>query len=326
MSPAHKKKIATIQVDVDPLWFIASLRNRQKPCRLTRTIYELAIPRFLELFADLGIKATFFVVGKDIEDVRNLPFMRQMLEAGHELANHTYLHRTDLRRMQSQELQEQIECAETLARAELDIRFSGFKSPAYGVTGDVIAQLSARGYHYDSSVCPNLAASAIKQFQRFVLRYRGGVSEFGVLRSALAPLEPYSPAVEDPYARGDSSLLEIPVSTVPLFRLPFHFSFINVLGFNWWRIAWRIWRVHTPAVLNYAFHAIDLLDTSDVPHALHWRPGLKLSREEKCCRARRILGQILSIYPVVTTRELAVLMQHNCDGRSGMPLKDNDNP
>jgi peptidoglycan-N-acetylglucosamine deacetylase len=44
----------------------------------------------LSILSDLNVKATFFVIGADLE--KNMSLGQRIVEAGHELGNHTYSH------------------------------------------------------------------------------------------------------------------------------------------------------------------------------------------------------------------------------------------
>ena len=52
---------------------------------------RLSTPRFLDLLADTGVRATFFVLGSSLS--RDLPLAREMTAQGHELAVHGWDHR-----------------------------------------------------------------------------------------------------------------------------------------------------------------------------------------------------------------------------------------
>ena len=178
---------------------------------------------------------------------------------------------------------------------------AGFKSPAYGVGEAVMNTLEKLGYAYDSSVCPNAAAPLIRWIQRIWLRYERGRAEFGRFHSAAAPSVPYHPAAGDVYSRGGRAIWEVPVSTLPLLRLPFHFSFLNVLGMGWFALARGLHALCRPRYLNFAFHAIDILDAATVPEPLRWRPGLAIPGADKLKRAAAILRWIRSRYQTHTT-------------------------
>ena len=51
-----------------------------------------ATPRTLEILEKYHVHATFFVVGKKVEDRRGRAWVDRMLAAGHEVENHTYHH------------------------------------------------------------------------------------------------------------------------------------------------------------------------------------------------------------------------------------------
>lgn len=301
---------ATIQIDMDPFWFIASVfeKNRGQPLIERQTIYQAVIPHFLRVFGDHRVKATFFVVGKDLEDDRNLPLLERLLAEGHEVANHTYSHRGDIKSLSPEVVAYEIDAMADLVERRFGIRPKGFKAPAYGINSTILGHLLDAKYRYDSSVCPNAAAGLVKTCQRRVLRYKAGVAEFGSTRSALAPLAPYYPRFDNPYARGDIPLLEMPVSTIPWLRVPFHFSFVNVAGFWLYRFGRILGKLAGQSYLNYAFHAIDLLDDTQVPHQIRPRPGLARSSRDKVQALETIVADLVNNFNVLPTAELTELL------------------
>ena len=63
-------------------------------------ILRRCLPRFADLFARHDLKATFFVVGADLEeDSEGRALLADLARAGHELANHTHTHRYDFARL-----------------------------------------------------------------------------------------------------------------------------------------------------------------------------------------------------------------------------------
>lgn len=60
---------------------------------------------FISLFNQLGIKATFFYIGENVDD--NPAVVKRVYEAGHEIGNHTYTH-PDLRKISSEKVTEEI--------------------------------------------------------------------------------------------------------------------------------------------------------------------------------------------------------------------------
>ncbi len=86
------------------------------------------IDEILKILADENIKATFFVIGKDIE--QNPGQLEKIIAAGHEVGNHTYSHER-MTTVSSSFVKDEIEKTDTL------IRDAGYKEtihfrPPYG--------------------------------------------------------------------------------------------------------------------------------------------------------------------------------------------------
>ncbi len=300
------RPVATVQVDMDPVWYIAKCFDAgATPGGDARTIYELSVPLLLNAFAARGVKATFFIVGADVEDARNIPYLERIVAAGHELANHTYDHRIDFKRQPEDVLRRDVDrCAEILER-RLGVRPLGFKAPAYAASPALFRHLEREGYLYDSSVHPNVAIPLVKAVQRLWLRYDQGRTEFGSLACLRAPLAAYRPDAADIYRPGGMGLWEIPVSTMPLVRAPFHFSFVNVAGMPLFRLGVALHHYLGPGMVNYAFHAVDVLDATMLPPLVHRRLGMKKPSRVKLRHMDAVLATLRAGYAVRTGVEIA---------------------
>jgi polysaccharide deacetylase family protein (PEP-CTERM system associated) len=110
--------------------------------------------RLLELFAEVGVRASFFVVGWVAE--RQPGLIRRIAAAGHELASHSYWH--EVVRFHSREsLAADLERSKKLVEDLTGLPVRGFKAPGGSITPqtawafDVIVE---QGYAYDASLCP----------------------------------------------------------------------------------------------------------------------------------------------------------------------------
>lgn len=65
-------------------------------------------PDLLEILKRHGIKATFFVVGANLEDPESRRWLTAAYESGHAIANHTYSH-ADLTKLTTDEIVEELE-------------------------------------------------------------------------------------------------------------------------------------------------------------------------------------------------------------------------
>ena len=72
-------------------------------------------PRILDILAEKGVKATFFVVGRHVD--RYPEIVQRMVDEGHEVASHTYNHANLLRASEALAIREIDRTAEALERA-----------------------------------------------------------------------------------------------------------------------------------------------------------------------------------------------------------------
>src|SRR5215213_4434395 len=92
---APPDSVLTVQVDVDTLQNLRcyyGIATPAQPQHEDDVVYRRALPRFAELFDATGVRATFFVVGQDLDDEANCEQVRRLHATGHEIANHTQTH------------------------------------------------------------------------------------------------------------------------------------------------------------------------------------------------------------------------------------------
>ena len=94
--------LVSVSVDLDAVecYFRIYALPGPPPEEARFAILRRCLPRFAELFARHGVRATFFVVGRDLEqDAEGRAPLAELARAGHELANHSYTHPYDLVRL-----------------------------------------------------------------------------------------------------------------------------------------------------------------------------------------------------------------------------------
>ncbi len=235
-------------------------------------VLRRCLPRFADLFARHDVRATFFVVGTDIEeDAEGRALLAELARAGHELANHTHTHRYDFARLPEPEMAAEIDRAHAAVGACAGAAPIGFRAPGYAISAPVLDLLRARGYRYDSSVFPSAAyygAKALVMAAMRAARRRSG-SFLDDPRVLLAPRAPYHPAPGAPYQRGaDDGLLEIPIAVTPIARLHVIGTSL-VLAPRWLRRHLVATALRAP-FFNLELHGIDLADAGadEIPPAL----------------------------------------------------------
>lgn len=174
--------------------------------------------RLIEIFAESGIRATFFVLGWVGERFPHL--VRRIADAGHEIASHGYAHRLVYDQTR-QGFRDDVRRAKQVLESVTGCSVDGYRAPSYSITPRSLWALDVlieEGYTYDSSIFP-------------IHHDRYGI-----------PLSPRHPYV---IARARGSLVELPASTVrvgPL-NLPIGGGgYFRILPYGWTR--WGIRRLN----------------------------------------------------------------------------------
>lgn len=254
----------SVSVDLDGLGCYAAIHGLAPlDDRWLRTVPDVAVPRFLELFSELSVPATFFVIGSEAQLYARLP------PEPHEIASHSFAHDYAMSRWPRERILEDLaRCEEALGR-----RPAGFRAPGYTLSPALLDAVRERGYLYDSSLLPSppyYAAKAVAMaFRPRSASILGGVGQL------FAPRRPFM-------MRG---VRELPIATMPLTRFPIIGT--SVLAAPWLaRFAGR-------SFVNLELHAIDLLDATDCPPQLaRLQPGLRMPVSEKLRRLRSVLEQL----------------------------------
>jgi peptidoglycan-N-acetylglucosamine deacetylase len=120
------------------------------PAMLQRGEYgaRVGIPRILRVLESQRLKATFFVPGHTIES-----FPREteaILEAGHEIAHHSYAHVDPSKQTPDEERADMERAWNALER--IGVRPLGFRAPSADLSDVTLALVEELGFVYDSSL------------------------------------------------------------------------------------------------------------------------------------------------------------------------------
>lgn len=241
------------------------------------------LPRFVELFEELAVPVTFFVVGGDLQreldhDGDGARALEAAARAGHELANHSHDHRYDLSLASDEQQRSDIDrCHRALV--ELGHTPQGFRAPGYTHDDRMLASVAAAGYRYDASSLPSWPYYLAKLAAIAWTRMRGRPS-----RSIASGGRSFFGSSE-PHVHRSSGLVELPITTVGPLRLPLVGTFV-LAGPEPVRRAIVEGALACPHV-HLELHAIDLadaerdgLDASLVP----LRPELAVDLETRRSR------------------------------------------
>jgi hypothetical protein len=300
--------IASLSLDLDNHWSYLKTRG-DAHWEMLPSYLHIVVPRVLEFFAKRALKLTFFVVGQDAALEQHHDALRAIATAGHEIGNHSFHHEPWLHRYEADALEREIALAETHIERATGVRPVGFRGPGFSVTPSVLLTLANRGYVYDASTFPTFIGPLARAyyFMRSNLGREGRETRsalFGTVKDGMRPLRPY--LVPLPEGR----LVEIPVSVMPLVRLPFHLSYIIYLatfsrgaGLAYFRAA--LGACQTAGVQpSLLLHPLDFLGKED-DIGLEFFPGMNLALASKLDIVDAALHEYQRRYSVVTMLEHA---------------------
>jgi len=297
------KPLASLSLDLDNEW--TYLKTRGDPAWEAMPSYlDVVVPRMLELLARRGLRITFFVVGQDAALEKNRAALRQLSAAGHEIGNHSHRHEPWLHLYSEDDLERELAQAEAHIEAATGQRPDAFRGPGYSLSETTLRVLLRRGYRYDASTIPTFVGPLARAyyFMRAKLKpdeRRKRAKLFGSVRDGLRPLRPYR------WQLDNGSLLEIPVTTLPFFRVPMHVSYVIYLSAFSPRLARAYFEMALRLCARFAvepsilLHPLDFLGAEDAP-SLGFFPGMQLSSAQKLERVGHCLDRMQQLFDVVS--------------------------
>lgn len=294
-------------MDVDDLWVYYESIGRRAPDDTPSPAYDQGVPRLLDLFDRHAIRATFFVCGRDAPRQRG--WLLEMLRRGHEIANHSTWHRTGFASLSAEEKRADIAAAHHLIAEAAGVAPLGFKSPGFSFAADQLDVLAELGYRYDSSLLPTPFSPALRLAQRALSGGSVDPTHYGQARFGLAPLQPYPPSRQRPHRparNGNDGVMEAPVTTMPLTRLPMHSTFVLTAGRPLFDVGLALARARGVPV-NYLLHAADAVDPVADPALASYR-FLTRPWNDKRPLLEHMLAALAATHRLVTTAEYVRLL------------------
>lgn len=216
-----------------------------------KLVLEQGMPRLLDLYDELGIKVTFFYTGY----IANLyPEVVKMAHLrGHEIASHGYSHKVE----NAFDVLSETKVREHLIRSKSELEqiigeeVVSFRAPALRVKKNISEALLETGFLIDSSV----ASQRADMFLSFGVKHK--------LNWFRAPRGIYFTKLEDIFSKGDSDLLEIPVSSV---IIPYIGTFMRIspLMTNAIRSTLNLESKLTGRHINFLTHPNEFIDEPEL--------------------------------------------------------------
>jgi hypothetical protein len=321
------KPCASVSLDLDNKWSYLKTHGDAEWSDYPSYL-DTVVPRILERLDAHALKITFFIVGKDAAIERNRVSLRAIADAGHEIANHSFNHDPWLHLFTEGELEQELENAETAILQATGKHPRGFRGPGFSLSTATLAVLARRGYEYDATVFPNV----LNPLARAYFFWRSSLSReekrrrsalFGSWREALKPVKPFK------WDIAGRSLTEIPVTTMPIFRIPIHLSYVIYLSkvsrrlalFYFW-VGVSLCRL-TGTAPSILLHPLDFLGRED-DRDLRFFPGMDLDAGYKMDIVDRALRMLARHYRLVPMGEHVRSITADRLTRVIRPQRDNE--
>lgn len=303
------KPKAALSFDLDNLWSYLKTHG-DNGWESYPTYLPGLLPPVLDLLARRRLRLTFFVVGRDADRPDNAAALAAIPRAGHEIGNHSYEHEPWLPAYSRQRIAAEIEAAERAILSATGARPDGFRGPGFSWSPEVLEVLAERGYRYDASTLPTFIGPLGRAF--YFARARFGAEEkalrgdlFGGLADGLRPSGPFLWAL--PSGR---RLTEIPVTTIPLLKIPFHLSYLLYLA----RFSESLMTSYLGLAMSacrmagigpsFLLHPLDFLGPEEAP-GLAFFPGMDINKTRKLHLAGRVLDKLAERFDLIPLGEFA---------------------
>lgn len=305
----NARPLASLSLDLDNKWSYMKTHG-DVGWESFPTYLPLVVPRVLSILSRLNLSITFFIVGQDAAKAENHQSLRAIAEAGHEIGNHSFKHEPWLHLYSEDELEKELAQTEDALESATGHRPIGFRGPGFSLSPTVLRVLHRRGYLYDCSTFPTFLGPLARLYYFFTAKLSKEEREerkklFGTFSEGFRPLKPYC------WEMAEGRMIEIPVTTMPGFRVPIHVSYLLYLSrfhsgiaLAYFSAAMRLcrWTGTAPSLL---LHPLDFLGGDDCPD-LAFFPAMDLSGQQKCDfveRALQLYGRWFEVVPMREHRE-----------------------
>ena len=300
---AKKKPIASISLDLDNQWSYMKIHGDEGWDKYP-SYFNIFVPHVLNVLDELNLKITFFIVGKDTESEENRKYLRMITERGHEVGNHSYNHESWLQTYSYEKIEKEIREAEEVIETVTGQRPIGFRGPGFSWSKDLLKVLESRGYKYDASTLPTYLGPLARMyyFKKSNLskeEKKARKELFGKFSEGFRSLKPYK------WDLGDGkTITEMPVTTMPVFKLPFHLSYLIYLG----NISMPLMRVYLSSAINmckltntpvsFLLHPLDLIGGDQISD-LAFFPGMNVSSNKKVEVFKDVIKKLSRHYDMI---------------------------
>jgi len=270
---------------------------------------DVVVPRVLERLERKDLKITFMIVGQDAALEKNAKALEAIGSSPHEVGNHSFHHEQWMHHRSQAEIEAELALAAEHIEKATGRKPEGFRGPGYVCSPAVLRALVRLGYRWDASSFPTYLGPLARAYYFMTAKLTPEEREkrkglFGSFSDGAQPLSPYTWDVDG------KPLLEIPVTTLPVLKVPFHVSYClylsvvsPALGIAWFKTALALCRLARiePSIL---LHPLDFLGKEDVPE-LAFFPAMGMPAERKLAVVDSLLDALRDRFEVLPMGEHA---------------------
>lgn len=289
------RPLASLSLDLDNRWSYMKTHGDagwdEYPSYL-----NTVVPRFLDVLEARDLKITVFVVGQDVVFEKNFDAIRSIVARGHELGNHSFSHEPWLHRYSDEQIIEELHSTHNLLKDLTGHECRGFRGPGYSLSDSVLRTIVDMGYEYDASSFPTVIGPLARAYYFMTSKLDDEKKEereqlFGSWKDGFGTLKPHMRQIDD------DQILEIPVTTMPIFKVPFHLSYLlylrsysATLSKLYLRIALMLCKL-TGTQPSFLLHPLDFLGCDDGV-GLDFFPAMNLKAAQKL----ELINDVLDIF------------------------------
>ncbi len=306
---------ASLSLDLDNKWSYMKTHG-DEGWESYPSYLDIVVPRVIEFLRDRDLTITFFIVGQDAALKKNHNALKQIADSGHEIANHSFKHEPWLHLYSKAELVEEFQKTEEALELVTGQHPIGFRGPGYSLSPTVLEVLAERDYEYDCSTLPTYIGPLARAYY-FLASPNMSKEEkekrkklFGKLSDGFQSLHPYKWDVNG------SDIIEIPVTTLPIFKVPIHASYVlylstfsDIASRSYWKSALTLCKLARiqPSLL---LHPLDFITGEDAEE-LRFFPAMNLPLETKLARIGHIIDTFCDSFTVINMRQHADVIRNS---------------
>jgi len=310
------KPLASISLDLDNLW--SYMKTHGDPGWESFPSYlDTFIPLVLDVLDELDLKITFMIVGQDAALKKNHDVLKMLTGRGHEVGNHSFNHEPWFHLYPKGQIEKEIIETERHIQQVTNQRPIGFRGPGFSWSPDLIEVLIENEYLYDASTLPTFLGPVARAYYFWKSDLTDEEKEkrkklYGSFSEGFRPVKPYFLKISN-----ENKILEIPVTTMPIFKTPFHLSYLIYL--NRFSQTLMVFYLNMAIQMcgmtgtrpSFLLHPLDLIG-GDMIKELSFFPGMDVETGNKIKTFKKVINILQKSFMLKSLNQHAeLLIQRN---------------